>query len=362
MSVVRTYIQTSNWNHITPRRLLIVAWVVVFLFSEWFYPKGWPVVIVAMTVASATLYLLLRFVLAIFFRCPFQYSILSLLAFTALIAATLGWVKRDLQEAARQERALGPLCMGKCGELDSPVPAPAWLCALLGNDFFWDATHKTMFDFSDESGATDADLEFLNGIKNVRVLHLRSPKITDAGIKKLRDFKQLLTLDIRNINVRDAGLEQLKGLENLQELSLVNTRVTGAGLKCLKLDRLRHFSLEGTNIADDGWEIIKGLDQLDELSLRSSGATDARLGFLAKFKNLRLLDLSENPATDASLSFLKESEQLQILIISKTNVTDAGLEFVKNLKNLKHLSLADTEVTYSGVSELNKSLPNCKID
>ena len=277
MSVARPNIQTSNWNRITPRRLFIVACAVLFVFSEWFYPKGWPVVIVAASVAFATLYLLLRFVLAIFFRWPFQFRIRSLLAFTAVIAATLGWVTLNLQRAARQKMALGPLCRGKWGGVAPRGPAPAWLCALLGDDFFWDVSHKIAFDFSDESGATDADLEFLNGINNLRVLHLRSPKITDAGIRKLRDFKQLYSLDIRNINVTNAGLEQLKGLENLRELSLVNTQVTGAGLKCLKLDRLRQFALEGTTIADDGWEVIKGLDQLDELSLRNSGATDTRL-------------------------------------------------------------------------------------
>jgi hypothetical protein len=146
-----------HWNDLTPGRLLTVLLAVelILLLSEQWYPKGWAAVIATASVAAVTVYLLYRFVSAFLSDRPFQYSILSLLIFTAMIAVTIGWMTRNLQQAARQKKALGPWCQDK-GEFVGH-PAPAWLCAMLGDDFFWDVSGKHNLDFYDESNTTDAD-------------------------------------------------------------------------------------------------------------------------------------------------------------------------------------------------------------
>ena len=59
---------------------------------------------------------------------------------------------------------------------------------------------------------------------------------------------------------------------------------------------------------------------------------------------------------------LKELTKLRELYLPETNVTDAGLENLKELKHLRYLDLRKTKVTDAGVNELQKAMPNCRID
>ena len=45
-----------------------------------------------------------------------------------------------------------------------------------------------------------------------------------------------------------------------------------------------------------------------------------------------------------------------------TKITDAGLVHLKGLTNLQELDLSRTRTTDAGVAELQKALPNCKIE
>jgi len=64
---------------------------------------------------------------------------------------------------------------------------------------------------------------------------------------------RLDTLYLNNTRVTDAGLEHLKELVDLRVLELDNTQVTDAGMKCLQpLCRLEIVSLRGTQVTDFG--------------------------------------------------------------------------------------------------------------
>jgi hypothetical protein len=54
--------------------------------------------------------------------------------------------------------------------------------------------------------------------------------------------------------------------------------------------------------------------------------------------------------------------RLEELDLSYTKVTDAGFDNFRELTRLKELWLHDTQVTDAGVAELQKALPNCKIE
>jgi hypothetical protein len=58
--------------------------------------------------------------------------------------------------------------------------------------------------------------------------------ITDAGLEQLKGLPQLKSLHLRATSVTDAGLMHLKGLTNLEELILNGTLVTDAGAKDLQ--------------------------------------------------------------------------------------------------------------------------------
>jgi hypothetical protein len=63
---------------------------------------------------------------------------------------------------------------------------------------------------------------------------LEYTKVTDAGLEHLKGLNQLRKLYLSHTQVTDAGLEHLKGLNQLKELSLGGTKVTDQGVKALQ--------------------------------------------------------------------------------------------------------------------------------
>ncbi len=67
---------------------------------------------------------------------------------------------------------------------------------------------------------TDAALEHLEGLTNLRSLDLTNSKVTDVGLKHLIGLTNLQSLELWDTQVTDAGMEHLEGLTNLSKLSL----------------------------------------------------------------------------------------------------------------------------------------------
>jgi hypothetical protein len=131
------------------------------------------------------------------------------------------------------------------------------------------------------TGATDADLKELKGLKNLTMLDLHFTNVTDAGLKELKGLQSLTALDLHGARVTDAGLKELKDLTNLQALNLSGTKVTDAGLKDLKnLSNLASLSLESTRVTDAGLKELKELKQLKALYLVNTVVTDAGINEL----------------------------------------------------------------------------------
>jgi Leucine-rich repeat (LRR) protein len=81
------------------------------------------------------------------------------------------------------------------------------------------------------STVTDADLENLKAVPELKSLTLHSTKVTDEGLTHLLALENLKELDLTNTNVSDAGLKVLQDLKSLEKLHVHNTAVTNAGLK-----------------------------------------------------------------------------------------------------------------------------------
>jgi hypothetical protein len=282
----------------------------------------------------------------------YQFSLRTLLIFTALASCGLGWLGFKIQQARRQQTAIAAI--EKLGgriqydyDVDSQgnnvanavLPGAAWLHALLGDDFF-----RTAYgvDLSDGSG--------MGWISDDELVHLRT-------------FTELRWLTLVHTQVTDAGLESLEGLTHLECLSLSITKTTDAGLLHLRrLTHLKRLELDVTHVTGSGFGYLEDLVQLEELSLDRTGLTDEGLKHLQHLRHLTELSLNETQVTDLGIAYLKELKGLTRLNLEKTHLTDRGLQHLQGLTDLASLQLGYTQVTDAGVAKLEKALPNCQIE
>jgi hypothetical protein len=78
---------------------------------------------------------------------------------------------------------------------------------------------------------TDAGLEYLDTLEQLRQLSLREDPVTDTGLRHLANLSRLEVLDLQGTNVSNAGLACLRGLKQLRLLGVSGTRVTPTGIK-----------------------------------------------------------------------------------------------------------------------------------
>ncbi len=115
---------------------------------------------------------------------------------------------------------------------------------------------------------TDARLQHLAGLTELKELHLYGTQVTDAGLEHLSGLTGLQTLNLGRTQVSDAGLPHLAGLTGLQTLYLSSTQVTDAGLEHLAgLTKLRMLDLSRTQVTDAGLRHLAGLTGLGTLGL-----------------------------------------------------------------------------------------------
>lgn len=326
--------------------------------------KGWPVLIalaaVAMTAVLISIWWGLR-------RSAghFCFSRSAWLMFVAAACLSCGWYAVAISAANRQSAIDVEISNGG-GTLtcDSTVEG-RWnpLIYLLGYDFFAtperlvlstkpmdtrvleDASRLSTIRIIQGSllapaPVADSQLEIIGRMHDLTILELNDcPGVTDAGMQHLRGLSDLRFLDVRNSHITDEGLRGLGGLKRLRSISLANVSVNGWGFKYLS-----------------------GLTNLQKLTLNATPLNDAGMAEIGKLTGLTTLDLSNTPLDDGGVVHLKNLTQLQELNLSGTGITDESLRTLQGLHQLKILRIDSTAgVSGARLGELEKSLPNCDI-
>jgi hypothetical protein len=318
----------------------------------------------------------------------FQFSLRSLLIFVAICAIPCGWFGARMERATKQKAAVEAIV--KAGgsvrydyERDAtgnwiPVAephAPKWLRNLLGDDFFSTVVEATAY--------TDVSVEHLNDLGGLRSLSFCSLRITDSGLRHLEELSQLEDLSFSGTGISESGLRafealiRLKGLRFYAETeesrldqmrnrtppSPVASQITDAGLEHVEgLRQLRYLMISGKGVTDAGMRHLKGLSQLRYLELDETLVGDHGLEDLRGLKQLGTLWLFKSQVTDVGMEVIKGLSDLHKLSLCGARVTDAGVQQLSELKNLQQLDIKLTPVTDQGVANLQRALPNCKID
>jgi hypothetical protein len=162
---------------------------------------------------------------------------------------------------------------------------------------------------------------------------------TNAHLAFISPLTSLGVLVLQDCKITDTGLVHLKTLRRLEELYLDNNAITDAGLSCLTgLTHLKRLSLEGTHLSGEGLAHLRELGRLEELCL---DYTDV---------------------TDSGVAHLRELTALRWVYLNNTKVTDAGLFELRGLTSLCVLHVRGTRVTDAATKEIQRMLPNVKVD
>ncbi len=225
--------ENPRWYRLTPDRVVLglLALEGFLWLSEryrWFpfnEHKGWTVLICLATVGTAFVLTFLWFLAAFVVRWRFQFSILSLLTLTVVVAAGCSWLAVEREPGRKQREAVEAILKAGGGvsydyqrdPSGTPMPfakppEPAWLRTFLGDDLFVNVTEVGL-DASLE--VTDAWLEHLQGLTHLQVLSLAQTKVSDTGLEHLKELRQLYWLNLSSTNVTDAGVRDIqKALPN----------------------------------------------------------------------------------------------------------------------------------------------------
>jgi Leucine-rich repeat (LRR) protein len=220
----------------------------------------------------------------------YQFSLASLIVVMGLASIAMAWVAYERNEVRKRKVCLAAI--QKCGgflEFRQSQPLrPAWLMALIGEEWFSEYEVETVIFMDQEGTVTDADLAHLADLTNLEGLYLNNTKITDAGLVHVGRLTNLKFLGLHTTFVADAGLAHLAGLTKLEELDLSYTQITDAGLVHLRdLTDLRVLEFDGARVTGAGFVHLSRLARLERLTIDPSYGLDERIReFTTRLPNL----------------------------------------------------------------------------
>jgi Leucine-rich repeat (LRR) protein len=138
---------------------------------------------------------------------------------------------------------------------------------------------------------------------------INSEEDADQWIDEVSTFTELTSLDLDGCELTDAGLNALGDLRELRYLALRETAITGKALEHLaNLEHLGNLQLRGcTNIDDEALATLTGFPSLRYLDLSGTGVTDEGLEHLASLKGLEDLDLFATNVTADGVASLRQA-------------------------------------------------------
>jgi hypothetical protein len=198
-----------------------------------------------------------------------QFSLRTLLVLVLIVSMPLGWFAFKLRQAREQREAIGRIEeLGGFAVYDFEIDdhglptypyRPPWLqmaddlleehsCAtLVTAGIRQDRVHEL------DRERTDALLDRLVELTEVRTLYLLGGAVGDAGVKKLTSLNRIQRLYLSGTDVTDSGLQYLQALPQLEVLMLHTTKITDAGLHYLQgLHQLNELDLTDTQVTDAG--------------------------------------------------------------------------------------------------------------
>lgn len=196
-----------------------------------------------------------------------------------------------------------------------------------------------------------AALQDLSGLTELNVSGNELGSI--AAIGRLTNLK---TLWMDKVGLSDADLEELYNLKNLKKLSIKdNADLSEAAVATLK-KKLSGCSISHSELRS---EIVLGGKSfaVDAENVEANGLGLSDISKVSGFTNVKHLDLSNNSIS--RLSPLSTLKTLETLDLSNNSISDVSA--LTSLKNLKQLWLNGNSISADQIQALKAALPDCYI-
>ena len=277
-------------------------------------------------------------------RIHLRYGVRSMLLLLTLVCI---FVARQTHLARKQKQAVASILEGGGSVIfdyqvdksyvlkkDPELPAPEWLCRLVGEEFFVDVIYVQLAT----DKAIQSGLPHISSLPGLRILELKGTALDDEGLRHLANLRELERLDIYKSSISGAGLAHLKACQNLTTLLLEHSPLGDEGL--LHLRRLRSL----TDV------------QLDHTQVGNVG-----LSHLRGHARLRWLSVNYTQVTDEGLAHLSTLQQLQALDIVGTMLNGEGLGYLERIPGLQEVTIPHEVVESNACADLQAALPNLSI-
>lgn len=202
----------------------------------------------------------------------------------AVVLASVGWCLSDLEPSPAMQQSeiraswRGQLEAVRQGSSTSIVMPTVRITTDLLAELESIAPRITELNLSGDhlAGRMDA----IVACSNLRILHLRSP-LGDDDLTALSQLPRLEVLDLPAADFTDVGLRALEGHPSLRLLRLRSPRLTDRGVTSLShLPALRWVHLIEVPVTDAGLEVFRAMPELQSLYLDGDRATDRGLAGL----------------------------------------------------------------------------------
>ena len=196
-----------------------------------------------------------------------------------------------------------------------------------------------------------AALQDLSGLTELNVSGNELGSI--AAIGRLTNLK---TLWMDKVGLSDADLEELYNLKNLKKLSIKdNADLSETAVATLK-KKLSGCSISHSELKS---EIVLGGKSfaVDAENVEANGLGLSDISKVSGFTNVKHLDLSNNSIS--RLSPLSTLKTLETLDLSNNSISDVSA--LTSLKNLKQLWLNGNSISADQIQALKAALPDCYI-
>lgn len=230
---------------------------------------------------------------------------------------------------------------------------PLWDGWCKGSLLNWKASNDIALMYSHATGLTHLFMDILPEQTNARKIFLEYVRTVYSGkqnpselLKLLGGTEQTAQASYRkSMTIDDKQLEMLAGnCEQVSQLVLCRSQLENWEVLA-KFTQLKWLDLSFSNINQEKIGFIQGLTNLQRLSLEATKLDSAVMPILAKLKKLNDLDLSLCAIDDSGLASFVSHPSLETLWLTGTKVTEKSFPTLSTLPKLSSCDIGSTVIT-----------------